>query len=342
MRIAPSLGSRNFHLYLFAFVIGAVPLACSDDHIDVVGGGGSGASAPGGAGSGAGNAGGSGAGVSDGAGPAGGSGGSGGSGGIQPPTEIAECQGQIYECGDLIDNDKDGLLDSVDPDCLGPCDNTEDSYFPDLPSNTNNSCKLDCYWDAGDGSGDDDCYWSHECDTNNVDPNYYPTPWVGDNCEYIGEVTNINPPGQTCGALYTTQSAECLGFCGPLTPNGCDCFGCCELPAQSGSYIFVGSVGANEDTVCTIAEAGNPDVCHPCRPVAACLNDCDPCEVCVGQPEPGPECDPGGEGGNGAGGGGGGGGEQCADGVQPCGLSGQDPCPGGYFCITGCCIGIPE
>jgi len=240
----------------------------------------------------------------------------------------------VYECGDLVDNDKDGLLDSVDPDCLGPCDNTEDSFFPDLPSNTNNSCKLDCYWDAGDGSGDDECYWSHECDTNNVDPNYYPTPWLGDNCAYVGEDVDINPPGQTCGELYATQSAQCLSFCGPLTPNGCDCFGCCELPANSGSFIFVGSVGADEDTVCSIADAGDPDKCHPCRPVAACLNDCDPCEVCVGHPEPEPGC--------GEGGGGGGGGGQCADGIQPCGLPDQAACPGGYSCITGCCIGVPE
>ncbi|MBL8741211.1 MAG: hypothetical protein JNK04_08960 [Myxococcales bacterium] len=328
------LGDR--HRILLAALLLAAPLACSDDTINVAGGGSSGGGNVGG-GAGAGVSGGAGGGPATGGGTV--TGGNGGAGGVQPPTEIAPCQGMVYQCGDLVDNDNDGLLDSLDPDCLGPCDNTEDSYFPDLPSNTNNSCKLDCYWDAGDGSGDDECYWSHECDTHNVPPDYYPTPWVGDNCAYVGETTNINPPGQTCGELDLAQSQQCLDFCGPLTPNGCDCFGCCELPAMSGSFVFVGSVGANEDTVCTLADVGNPDLCHPCRPVAACLNDCDPCEICIGHPEPEPGCEEGG-GGNGAGGGGGGG--QCPEGVQECGLAGQDPCPTSYTCITGCCYAVPE
>lgn len=265
---------------------------------------------------------------------------------INPPTEIAPCGNQIFECGNLIDDDMDGLLDSVDPDCLGPCDNTEDSYYPDLPSNTNNSCKLDCYWDSGDGSGDDDCYWSHECDTHEVDPNYYPTPWLNNNCAYVGTGTTINPPGQTCGALYAAQSQQCLDSCLPLTPNGCDCFGCCELPAGSGMYVFTGSVGANEDSECTLADVLDPTKCHPCDPVPGCLNTCEPCEICIGQPEPDPSCNPG-EGGGGAGAGGSGsgggpGGSQCAPGIQECGLPGQPACPGGFSCITGCCMAVPE
>src|SRR5688572_7666857 len=31
-------------------------------------------------------------------------------------------------CGDCQDNDNDGLSDAADPECLGPCDNTEDSF----------------------------------------------------------------------------------------------------------------------------------------------------------------------------------------------------------------------
>src|SRR5262245_60451209 len=41
----------------------------------------------------------------------------------------AACQGHVYACGNTIDDDGDGLIDAQDPDCLGPCDNTEDSYF---------------------------------------------------------------------------------------------------------------------------------------------------------------------------------------------------------------------
>src|SRR5262245_35999596 len=42
--------------------------------------------------------------------------------------EVA-CQGHVYACGNTIDDDGDGLIDAQDPDCLGPCDDTEDSYF---------------------------------------------------------------------------------------------------------------------------------------------------------------------------------------------------------------------
>jgi len=153
-----------------------------------------------------------------------------GSGGA--PTTIAECQGKVYECGDLIDNDMDGLIDSQDPDCLGPCDNTEDSYYGGIPGQNAAPCKMDCYFDQDTGSGNDDCYWSHKCDPNEQSPNYYPEPGVGSQCEYD---LNAQIPGtnQGCDDLDTAQSQACLDYCGPLTPNGCDCFGCCELPAGS-------------------------------------------------------------------------------------------------------------
>jgi hypothetical protein len=133
-----------------------------------------------------------------------------------------------------------------------------------------------------------------------------------------------------------TQSQECYDYCGPLTPNGCDCFGCCELPAGSGSYVWLGSEDAAGNGTCDIANMNNPDMCQPCLPVAACLNECGPCEVCIGKPEPDPGCD-GAGGAGGSSGAGGGGQQQCEEGVQPCGLPGQDPCPTNYYCITGCC-----
>jgi len=33
--------------------------------------------------------------------------------------------GGVAQCADCIDNDRDGLADDRDPECLGPCDNTE-------------------------------------------------------------------------------------------------------------------------------------------------------------------------------------------------------------------------
>ncbi len=279
--------------------------------------------------------------------------GGGGTGGQQ----IAQCQAQVYQCGDLLDNDGDGLVDNQDPDCLGPCDNTEDSFFGGIPGQAGPACGVDCYFDSNSGSGNDDCNWTHQCDPNSVAPNYYPEPANGSACEYN---PNASPPGaggQDCAALDAMQSQACHDFCGPLTPNGCDCFGCCELPAQSGKYVWLGSEGpdAQNPTACTFDKLDDPAFCHPCKPVAACLNDCGPCEICLGKPLPDPDCFGGGTGGgsstgsgattgsgtsSGAGGGGSTG--QCDPGIQACGLPNQPPCPLGFYCITGCCQANPN
>ncbi len=264
---------------------------------------------------------------------------------------IASCQGHIYECGDTLDNDNDGLVDSADPDCLGPCDNTEGSYYGGIPGQAGPACTVDCYFDQDSGSGNDDCYWNHQCDPNEVAPGYHPEAESGATCAYD---TGANTPGtpSSCDELYQTQSQACMDYCGPLTPNGCDCFGCCELPAGGGKYVWLGSE-TNGLGTCTIADVGDPSKCEPCLPVAACLNTCGTCELCIGKTELPPECFPDGGSTSSSGGGGGsttsstssgsgGGGSQCADGVQPCGLPGQGPCPLNYYCITGCCIKQPN
>jgi hypothetical protein len=147
------------------------------------------------------------------------------------PCVPVACNGHIYECGDCLDNDGDGKIDSEDPDCLGPCDNTENSYYGGIPGQNNAGCKMDCYFDQDTGAGNDDCYWDHRCDPHETDPNYYPEHDEGNKCEYNSD-PNFTPPASpfTCSQMYNTQSTACHDYCGPLTPNGCDCFGCCELP----------------------------------------------------------------------------------------------------------------
>jgi hypothetical protein len=77
-----------------------------------------------------------------------------------PPTF---CGNQVYWCGDLIDNDRDGLIDLYDPDCLGPCDDSEDSLAPQLPG-SDLRCSQDCFFDSNSGMGDDKCEWDLQCD----------------------------------------------------------------------------------------------------------------------------------------------------------------------------------
>lgn len=274
---------------------------------------------------------------------AGGAAGSTSTGGTSTVHIEAPCVNQTYACGDTIDNDGDGLIDSDDPDCLGPCDNTEDSFYGGIPGQPGPACIVDCYWDSNSGSGNDECYWNHQCDENEKDDPGHPEP--NSKCPYN---QNANTPGtdQSCSELYQTQSETCSKVCGPLTPNGCDCFGCCELPAGSGKYIWLGSEDeASGQGSCKMDVINDPTKCEPCVPVAGCLNGCDPCELCIGKDELPPECTPGGGGAGGGtntGGSGGGGTGQCPPGIQACGLPGQAPCAADYYCITGCCQLIVE
>src|SRR6188768_2675882 len=99
----------------------------------------------------------------------------GGSGGSTHVCQPSACQGKIYQCGDCLDNDGDRLEDSDDPECTGPCDNTEDSYYGGIPGQNNAPCRQDCYFDPDTGSGNDQCYWSHECDPYSVAPAFPPS-----------------------------------------------------------------------------------------------------------------------------------------------------------------------
>lgn len=230
----------------------------------------------------------------------------------------ASCQGHTYACGDCIDNDGDGAVDMDDPDCLGPCQNAENTFFGSIPGQSRAACISDCYFDQDSGFGNDGCLWSSECDPLSPD---------GAACAYDPKARL--PKQGDCASLATTQAPECASVCGPLTPNGCDCFGCCEIPGAA-TPVFVGSVDASGNT-CDLAHVGDPARCKPCTQVAACLNPCETCERCVGKVGLPASC------GNGA--------DclapECSSG-QPCGLDCLPACPNGQACITGCCANPPR
>jgi len=156
---------------------------------------------------------------------------------------VTPCQqSHTYECGDCVDNDGDGFTDMLDPDCLGPCHNSESSYFGNIPGQNNAPCKHDCYFDKDTGHGNDDCFWNHICDP--LEPQLGCTGYQGPDYVYPSSPSYCGEGGNyscTCEDLQANQTQTCLDTCLPLTPPGCDCFGCCELPASSGNYVWIGS-----------------------------------------------------------------------------------------------------
>jgi hypothetical protein len=244
---------------------------------------------------------------------------------------VTTCDGHGTECGDCMDNDGDGLVDSRDPECLGPCDNTEYAALTTgVGGERGASCNRDCYFDFGNGSGNDTCRWDTLCDDNEPDSV----------CPYDeGELGGMRCPD--------TQTEMCLDVCRPLTPNGCDCFGCCTFDAlagraeaDGGEWVWLGSGisdSVDGEGTCTFDDIMDTDLCKPCEPVADCFNDCGECELCLGRDTLPDEClmdypdasvmdagsyPP----------------PRCPEGVQPCGLAGDEDCPLDYYCVTGCCI----
>ena len=259
----------------------------------------------------------------------GGTGGTGagvGTGGSNGECAPILCAGKQTLCGDCLDNDDDGLIDNDDPECLGPCDNYEgEELLSGVGGETGEQCKADCYFDFGNGAGNDDCHWSRSCDPL--------TPKV--QCTYNENLLG----GNDCP---DTQPTLCEEVCAPLTPNGCDCFGCCTFPELAGmgpdggaGYVYIGS-----ESGCTFDTVTQQAFCQACTPAGNCLNTCERCEICLGKPTIPADCFPGtgGSGGMSGGGGMGGsdGGERCPVDKVPCGLEGDAACAG--FCLTGCCI----
>lgn len=223
------------------------------------------------------------------------------------------CRGQVYDCGNCKDDDEDGEVDALDSGCLGPCDNDELGLSTGL-SNTGAACRQDCYFDGDAGPGNDKCEWSHQCDVRSVAPDYPPSGEA--RCAYEGGTAM----GVDCERLSMAQDPACLDNCLPLVPNGCDCFGCCELPAGSGEYRYI---GAGRGTLgCQLDKLDDAKACPPCTQVASCVNDCQPCEACVGRP-PEPSCQS----------------ALCDAGQKSC--SAGSPCDDGDYCVTGCCVRAP-
>lgn len=231
-------------------------------------------------------------------------------------TPLVDSNGNSPKCANCIDDDGDGLVDWLDPECAGPLDNDEGTFGTGIPGDNVDACKQDCFFDGNSGAGDDRCEWNLKCDPNNTS--------ASSACKY-------DPSYKNCPK---TQSDQCVKLCAKLTPNGCDCFGCCTVTYNGTTKDVMLS------STCSAADIGDPTKCAACTKNTACQNDCGPCELCIGKTTIDPSCAPApSDAGSGDAGGDPLGGQTCSiEGAQAC--NAQAPCPIGTYCVTGCCIQI--
>ena len=176
-------------------------------------------------------AGGAGTGASSGSGATGNPGGAGSLGGAAGAAgSIGKIPVGSAQCSDGKDNDGDGLVDSRDPECTGALDNDEGSFATGIPGDNVDPKWQDCFFDGNSGGGDDGCRYSTGCLTGELEP-------TDKDCQV---------------------TAACVKYCKPLTPNGCDCFGCCEVKGADG-----GIANVTITSTCTRAPCTRSVPCHP-------------------------------------------------------------------------------
>lgn len=207
------------------------------------------------------------------------------------------------ECSDGIDNDGDGQVDGADVECTGPFDNDEGSFATGIPGDNRDPVWQDCFYDGNSGSGDDRCRYRTGCLTGELEP---------DDPDCV-------------------VSAECIEFCRGRTPNGCDCFGCCEITIGDERINILIGDGCSEEN------AEDESACPRCVQDEECVNECGECELCPGRYEEDlPEmCFEEPDGGWPDGG-------MpppyvCDDGVT---CTGDGDCAAGEYCSLGCCLTV--
>jgi hypothetical protein len=231
-----------------------------------------------------------------------------------PDGSSVGCTPGPTECTNCIDDDNDGLIDWLDPECTGPLDNDEGSFATGIPGDNIDACKQDCWFDGNSGAGDDGCDWNGKCLVGSTEPR----------CTY-------DPVAAADPKQCPPPSQKCIDFCKPLTPKGCDCAGCCQVFDSSGTAHTVKLVAG-----CTSETLSDPAKCPPCGQIADCTNPCGRCDYCLGKtelpadctpttppPDAGDDTGPPPETG-------------CPNNYQAC--SPSVACPEKFYCLTGCCI----
>lgn len=241
--------------------------------------------------------------------------------------------GGTSQCSDCMDNDMDTKIDGFDPECSGPADDLEDSFATGIPGDNMDATSQDCFFDGDSGGGNDGCS-QHVCcllRANNVQECAALAP----NSNY--DKYDKNKCYQPWGNVAVPS--KCSMNCGPLSPPGCDCFGCCT--------VCNGGATTCRDIVLNPAVSPNCDqnnITDP-GPDGALNTADDPCKACTKNPDCGsstcggatcilcPGQDPSSLPSSCTGG------ATCPDGYAECEADGSCAVAGTY-CSNGCCVGM--
>lgn len=214
----------------------------------------------------------------------------------------AGCDPLGLQCNNCIDDDGDGRIDGADPECTSAHDDREDSFATGVPGDNVDPVSQDCFFDGNSGEGDDGCFRPTCCLTEGF----------GGSCPPPG------PPPNDC-----TVSQQCIDFCAPLSPPGCDCFGCCTVCDDTGCYDIATGLASD---ACDAGNLADTTACPRCVKAADCTSECDPasCILCPGQTTEDlpPECTE----------------QACPSGSIACDANGN--CGDSQYCSNGCCISI--
>lgn len=223
-----------------------------------------------------------------------GGGGGGGDGGTINPDGGNSSACGLTQCSNCLDDDNDGTIDGFDIECVSAADNDEGSFATGIPGDNKDSAKQDCFFDGDSGAGNDGC--------------------VLETCCLLGDCA----AGTDC-----TISQQCIDFCAPATPPGCDCFGCCTIceGADCRDVLINPAIAPN----CDADTINDTTLCPTCTKVDSCSTTCEPsgCILCPGQTEADlpAECNNQ---------------NLCPEGQTAC-ESGAD-CAADEYCGNGCCL----
>ncbi|MCE9571903.1 MAG: hypothetical protein K8W52_01985 [Deltaproteobacteria bacterium] len=221
-------------------------------------------------------------------------------------TDAGGCDLTKPQCSNGCDDDLDGKTDGADPECTGGIDDSEGSFATGIPGDNIDTVKQDCFFDGNSGSGDDKCEIHICCLLTDPD------------CA----TKYSNPPFDPSSC--TTASQTCINACEPLTPPGCDCFGCCtECDATGCVDIYINPAIAPQCDETVIHDGAK---CPVCTKVTSCDSPCggDTCILCPGQdPSTLPATCTG---------------ATCPSGGATC--TDSTSCGSGNYCANGCCITV--